>query len=222
MTRINAIVEGQTEETFVRDVLSHHLAFSGKYVVARCVESSRSHGRIFRGGLLDFPRTLRDINRWLAEDTAAYVTTMFDFFRLPTDFPGMAKISNIQDPYVKVSILEQELAAAVNNPRFIPYIQLHEFETLLFSDVNIIDLVMSEFSTARSQITSLNAIANSYRNPELINSSPQGAPSKRLGALYPGYNKVVFGFHISDLIGLPSIRGSCQHFSNWVTCLEAL
>src|SRR5947209_5051275 len=137
--RFNIIVEGSSEETFIRDFLAPNLGAKMVFLTARRIETSRhkirgSHltGRdrikIYRGGIADYEKVKRDIERWLKEDSGARVTTMFDYYALPENFPGKEDLPPAVSPRDKVKILEQALADDVNHGRFIPYIQLHEFE----------------------------------------------------------------------------------------------
>lgn len=217
--RVNFIVEGQTEETFVRDVLQEHLVSRGVLIAVRCVQTGRQRGKIFRGGMTSFARAERDIRRWLAEDPSAYLTTMFDLYRLPVDFPQYVVAKGQHDPYRKVAILEQALAEAIGSHHFIPHIQLHEFEGLLFSDVETIDAALS-LHRRPSRLGELQAIKNAFANPEEINEGEETAPSKRLIKLYPGYDKPLFGPQIARRIGLASIRAQCPHFAAWLARLE--
>lgn len=221
IARVNVIVEGQTEETFVRDLLQEPLASRGVYVMVRCVVTGWKHGRTYRGGMTTYARAKGDIQRWLLEDQSAYLTTMFDLHKLPGDFPNLDRVQAL-DPYEKVRNLETGLAADIQNPRFIPYIQLHEFEGLLFSDVQAIDTVLKVYHHNRSQLAGLQQIRAQFKTPEEINDGEMTAPSKRLKGLYVGYDKVVFGSRIAQRIGLDTLRRECRHFNEWVLRLEAL
>ena len=53
---------------------------------------------------------------------------MIDLYALPDDFPGTEAFKGEQDPYRRVEGMEQALAEDIDDPRFMPYIQLHEFE----------------------------------------------------------------------------------------------
>lgn len=220
--RVNFIVEGQTEETFVRDVLGESLANLGVCVAARCVVTGRKRGQTFRGGMTSYARTKRDIQRWLAEDQSAYLTTMFDLYRLPADFPDFGHAQGLLDPYQKVKSLEASLAADIPNDRFIPYIQLYEFEGLLFSDVQAIDATLEIYCSGRSQLKALEQERSQFKTPEEINDGDTTTPSKRLKRLYPAYDKPAFGPRIAQRIGLDTLRRECPHFHAWVSGLEAL
>jgi Domain of unknown function (DUF4276) len=219
--RLNMIVEGQTEETFVRELLQVPLAHRGVYVRVRCVETRRRHGRVYRGGMTRYAKAQGDMRRWLSEDKTACLTTMLDLYKLPADFPGFEHAKSFSDPYQKISYLESSLAADIADPRFIPYIQLHEFEGLLFSDVQAIDTIL-KVHHSRSQLTSLQRIRAQFKTPEAIDDSETTAPSRRLQRLYTGYDKVLFGLRIAQRIGLETLRQECPHFHDWVSKLEAL
>jgi hypothetical protein len=118
--RANIIAEGQTEETFIRELLSPHLSERGVYVAVRRVETSRAAGRIRRGGMTRYTKAKRDIQRWLKEDSQAHLTTMFDLYGLPADFPGLGRARKVSDAYEKVSLIEEALAADIGHRRFIP------------------------------------------------------------------------------------------------------
>ncbi len=92
MIRLHMIVQGQTEEAFVNQVLVNHFGYFNVIVDVRAVETSRRHGRIYRGGLLDYQRAKRDLVRWMREDqnNDAFFSTMFDLYALPDDFPAYA------------------------------------------------------------------------------------------------------------------------------------
>jgi hypothetical protein len=147
---------------------------------------------------------------------------MFDLYKLPTDFPGFAQARRFGDPYQKVSHLEDSLAADISDRRFIPYIQLHEFEGLLFSDVQTLDTVLKVHHNNRPQLAKLQQIRTQFKTPEEIDNGETTAPSMRLKRLYTGYDKVLFGPLIAQRIGLDILRQECPHFRDWVSRLEAL
>ena len=231
--RLNFIVEGTTEEIFVRDVLKE--PFAGKYIFvsARRVETSRKQlrnvdyykpgkqVRIYRGGVPNFGKVRRDINRWLTEDNSAYLTTMFDLYALPDDFPRFDEAMRKSNPYEKVKIIEEGFRTTINNSRFIPYVQLHEFEGLLFSNIDVIDEVLRPYQD-RSQLDKLRDIRSQFATPENINDGAETAPSKRLLNLYTFYNKDVFGSRIANRIGIDNIRNECKHFNEWLVTLIGL
>lgn len=109
--RLNFVVEGQTEETFVNQVMRPHLADRRIWAYARCVETSRNHGRKYRGGGRSYRLAKNDITRWLKEDQNpdARFTTMFDLYALPQNFPGYEAACQVTDPRQRVGSLESAL-----------------------------------------------------------------------------------------------------------------
>lgn len=224
MRRLNALAEGQTEEAFVNQVLAPHLAGFDVVVAVRSVTTRRDRHRrdlVSRGGLSDFGKVRRDLERWMAEDRGAMFTTMFDLYALPHDFPGYAGATRLQDPYARIRHLEQALAATFGDPRLIPYLQLHEFEALLFSDPEKFDWHYIEHA---SQIARLIDIAQQVESPELIDDGEETAPSKRIIDHIPEYRfqKSTAGPLIAERIGISVMRARCPHFGQWVSRLEAL
>ena len=134
--RLNIIVEGQTEETFVNLTLKPHLSRFSIGVSARVVTTKNKRGTKYRGGLSTYFKAKRDITLWIKQDRNPDVrfTTMFDLYGLPTDFPGYKSAVARDDPYQRVEALEDALGNDISDWRFIPYIQLHEFEALILSD----------------------------------------------------------------------------------------
>ena len=223
MIRLNMVVEGQTEEAFVHAVLEGPLAMRSVFVAVRCVETSRDKRRhkVYRGGLLDYQRAKGDLLRWLSEDRRgdARFTTMFDLYRLPEDFPGREQARRLKTPWERVEALESSFRQDINDPRFLPYIQLHEFEALLFVEPSKFDWEFIEHAGAIARLASISA---KFASPEEINDTE--SPSKRIIKEIPEYEyqKSSAGPVIASKIGLPSLRQKCPHFHRWLGLLEAL
>jgi hypothetical protein len=215
MTRIYVMVEGQTEETFVREVLYPHFLRVNKFVDPILVSTSPTH----KGGVTNYDKVKPQLIQQCREKHTAYVTTMFDLYALPNNFPGKEDptYQTLRIGHQKASYLEQALAADIGERNFIPNLMVHEFEAILFSDV-----AHFSFWTDESTVNRLKSIADDYPTPEDINDSPQTAPSKRILQLMPEYDKVVQGTVIAGDIGLDQIRAKCSHFGGWVQKLEQL
>ncbi len=173
--------------------------------------------------MISYLKAQNDIKLWMKEDRGEDVrfTTMFDFYRLPNDFPGIVEAKHISDPYKKIEIAEEKLEADIASHRFIPYLQLHEYEALLFSDL---DKFHHYYIDHNSQLNKLKQDVFGVTNPELINDNPESAPSKRIIRYLPFYEgeKPSAGPIIAEHIGLRRIRSKCQHFNEWVSLLERL
>ncbi len=221
--RLNFIVEGQTEEAFVNRTLLPHLADRSVFASARSVMTSRKRGAKHKGGLSSYTKAKSDITAWMNEDrnADARFTTMFDLYALPTDFPGYGDARQAQDPYERVRALEDALREDIPDPRFIPYIQLHEFEALLLADPQKLDL---QFHDRGAGIQRLVDMACEYDSPELIDDGFDTAPSKRIIGEIPEYDgqKASAGPIVAGYIGLPTLRSKCAHFREWLDELERL
>ncbi len=222
--RLHITAEGQTEERFAKDTLVNHLSTFNVFADVRCVLTSKDKHKKHRGGLISYQKARSDIQHWLKSDANkdARFTTMFDLYALPNDFPGFEEVSKKRNPYEKIELLEIALFEDINDNRFIPYIQLHEFEALLFSKPSMLEL---EYFDHEKELKQLEKILTSFsNNPELINDKPETAPSKRIINLIPEYegNKVNVGAVIASLIGIEHLRKSCAHFNEWLTKLENL
>jgi hypothetical protein len=216
--RILISVEGQTEETFVRNVLSEHLAQRGIYLIPTLATTKIvKSGPNFKGGLTSYAKAKRDVLRLLCDTQAVAVTTMYDLYGLPDTFPAYA--ARPSACYAKVKHLEVAFAQDINHPRFKPYLQLHEFETFLFAAPAI---TAAQLGLNSTQANTLNQIKTSVATPEEINDNPLTAPSKRILAIYKEYDKTFDGLLVTMSVGLKQLRASCPHFNEWLEWLENL
>ncbi len=97
--------------------------------------------------------------------------------------------------------------------RFIPYIAMHEFEAMLFSDPQILS---AHLGVSPSEIDRILSVCGS---PEDIDDSPQTAPSKRLERLSKRFKKTSTGISVAKEIGLPRIS---PIFNKWLTEIECV
>ena len=222
MIRLHAIAEGQTEQAFVRHILAAHLAHFGVFADARCVLTSKDNraGKTYRGGLVSYVKARADILAWLKEDGDGHCrfTTLFDLYKLPKDFPGYEDAKGVSDPYRRVEMLEAALAQDIDDRRFIPYIQLHEFESLIFANPRQLDWEYLEHDAAIRRLVNI----TNQTAPELINDGEETAPSKRILKEIPEYDKPGAGVAVVGKIGLPALREKCPHFAAWIKQLEEL
>jgi hypothetical protein len=182
-----------------------------------------------RGGIRGWPSVRKDITNHLKQDSECIATTMVDYYALPQQgmgaWPGRAQAmlakSSKKASGVESALLDDVVSAMgrrFNPDRFIPFVVIHEFEGLLFSDC-------AAFSAGigRPDLEpEFRKIRNQFDNPEEINDSPLSAPSKRVEALVPGYDKPLFGTLAVLAIGLAHIREECPHFDGWLKQLEDL
>ena len=226
MTRLLVGVEGPTEENFVNEILGPHLYGLGYHAVStRIMGNARQRER--RGGITSWETARREILRHLKEDQDRIVTTMVDYYGLPDSgsqaWPGRAP-SRSHPIEHRASMVENAVLADVadqlgdrfNPAKFVPYLNMHEFEALLFSDC-------SRFAKGINQPEleeDLQRIRDAFNNPEHIDDSPETAPSKRIIKLIPRYQKPIMGIDAVREIGLDLIRQECPHFDQWLSTLE--
>lgn len=227
MARLLVHVEGETEETFVNDILTQHLLRHGFIQVsARLLGNARLRDR--RGGIRGWDSVRGDILNHLREDSGCLVTTMVDYYALPQSgnraWPGRAEAGRL--PFEqKASSVQDGLLADIctvmgksfNPARFVPYVMMHEFEGLLFSDCDRFSQGIGQPGLAPQ----FQAIRAGFDSPEAINDSPETCPSKRVVALVPGYEKPLLGALAVLEIGLDTIRAECPLFRAWLEQLEA-
>ncbi|MDR0730965.1 MAG: DUF4276 family protein [Treponema sp.] len=221
--RVYIVTEGQTETNFVKTVLVPHFQIFDITLVPFTVvtKNDKKTGRQYKGGISHYQKAKRDILKCMTytKNPSVYVSTFFDFYRLPADFPGYIDAQRINDPYQKVEFLEKSLQDDIrkNGPSFLPYLSLHEFEALLFSNIDVIEEHFFD-----RDVTSLTDTVSQYQNPELINNGEQTSPSKRILQCVPEYIKPTDGVKIAQKIGLDALRAKCGHFDNWIGKLEKL
>ena len=228
--RLHITAEGQTEERFVKEVLTPYLGEREVWADARCVLTSKNNrlGVEYRGGwrrTSAYDTVKKDICGWMKEDRNADVrfTTMFDLYALPRDFPGYEKAYRETDPYRCVAILEEALAADINgalsDTRFVPYIQLHEFEALILADPRQLDWEFLEHDQPIQRLVEM--VATEGGNPELIDDGENSAPSKRITAQIAEYagNKALSGPIVAGKIGMQVLCECCRHFAEWIEML---
>ncbi|MCP1157003.1 DUF4276 family protein [Bacillus infantis] len=220
MKQVMILVEGQTEETFINKVLQPYLIekeifLSATMVCTKQVKSVRRH----RGGGNNYDFIKRDISNLLKSSHFDLVTTLIDYYALPENFPGQDTLPTTSDGYAKVAHLETEFGQDISNTKFYPFIMLHEFETMIFCDIYSLS---DFFSDKMASLHTLNSVLTHFENPELINNSPETAPSKRILVQLEGYKKTLHGPIAITNIGIDKIRQLCPHFNDWLTHIESL
>ncbi|MEW6051686.1 MAG: DUF4276 family protein [Candidatus Zixiibacteriota bacterium] len=224
--RLHLVVEGQTEETFVNQLLKPHLANFSVWADVRSVETSRRKTRVYRGGVTSYKRLRGDLKRWMREDQRSDVwfSTMIDLYGLSVlqdSFPGYEQSKGESDAYKRVEYLERQWDADMAERHFIPYLQLHEFEALVLVDPA---QLLREFNGIEKQTDRLVKMVGAFDSPELINDGANTSPSKRIIAEIPAYEgrKRSLGPIITSRVGLTKLRSHCPHFKVWLERLENL
>jgi hypothetical protein len=206
MIRLHFLVEGPSEQRFVDQLIAAHL---------EPFEVFSTTSRL--DGVTTFEKLSRELRRFfLDRSSSARFTTMFDYYKLPRHFPGDSD-DLPRDPVERVAALEMSFAASMDEWRLVPYIQVHEFEALLFTDISSLSSYHSEHRTA---IRELELVRPRFPTPEHIDQKQP--PSKRILEKVPGYDKPTAGAGTAIEIGLAKLRSECLHFNDWIGRLEVL
>jgi Domain of unknown function (DUF4276) len=209
MKRIFIVAEGQTEQEFVNTILAPYLRQFDIYSVTPVLINTSKYGR---GGFVNYKHLANTINGLLrGTSTDLIVTTFVDFFRMPNNMPNYTECIVKARKCDQIECLEAAMYKSFDDRRFFPYIQLHEFEALLFSNNSGFESLFDEKIAAQTRL-----IVEAYNNPEDINSTPAGAPSKRILAIKDNYDKVTEGNLIALEVGISTILERCPRFKRWV------
>ncbi|WP_165156814.1 DUF4276 family protein [Parabacteroides sp. ZJ-118] len=221
---VHVLCEGQTEQGFVKEVLRPYLQAHGVTGV-KSILITTNKKKNARGGMLTYTQAETDLEisrktELDGEYERHIFTTMFDLYALPNDFPGFEEAEDLGDPYERVALLETAFAEAINDGRFIPYIQLHEFEALLFCGI---EHLAKRYPRCEKRCERLRKDLERTGNPELINNSRETAPSKRIIKVIEGdkkqyynYNKPATGKEVTKSVGIDALRVQCKHFNEWI------
>ncbi len=215
-----AIVEGKTEQVFIEKILAPYLGH--KNIGIRATQVSKPGQK---GGDVRFSRVKRDLEGHLKQRADTYVTTFIDYYGTK-EWPGLE--------LVPPQALPQTIADCINNTtksqvvslfpeqqaerRFIPFVAVHEFEALLFSDVEVL---AQQLGVEASEISTVILACGS---PEAINNNPETAPSKRLDGWSANnkFLKTTTGISVAEKIGIEKMREQCPLFNSWLATFEEI
>ena len=207
MKTVIIICEGPTEEVFCRNLLSQYLQ-----------NSCRIEIRLL-GGNCNWQRIRDMAEKALKQQKNALVTTFFDYYGVKTKkFPNWKETVGINKANVRerIEILENGMIEEIDSNlryRFIPYVQLHEFEALLFNNIEVFDDMFEFEQYDRAELLN---VFNEFPDPEMIDQGTETSPSHRLIKIIPAYRKVIQGNAIAEKIGIEQIRQKNKHFNDWI------
>lgn len=207
------ICEGETEEEFIKKTLYSH--FISKEILVSPLPTY---------GIKPWEAIKYKLEKQLKSSNDVFVTTIYDYYGIHPHhkFPKWEESNRILNKNKRLNFLETEMKNSISielQRRFIPYIQLHEFEGLLFNDIKIFhdQIPPNDFLDLNELISTFDSYPD---NPEDINNERITAPSYRLKKIIKGYNKIVYGNILFDEIGLPRVRAKSPRFNNWISELE--
>lgn len=223
MKRVFVVVEGETEERFLRQVVYNHFIVRGIHIEAQQWLTNRKLGT--KGGGNNFDLIENHINRLASKykhDQNVFISSMIDLYGFPKQGNTVydAEVNKLNNGKEKALLLEEKLAQRIQNKNFIPYVQLHEFEALLLVKP---ESLLSFYTEKDAEIESLKTEISGLE-PEEINENPENAPSKRIIRYLTSYSKqkTTAGVLVAGKIGLPTLRAKCPHFNSWILKLENL
>lgn len=214
MKNVYIYCEGQTEESFINEVLYPYF-FDAGIVVRPIICATKRTPRVkYKGGVSDYAKIRKELTIICKQHPHEHVTTMFDYYAMPDNTPGLDREE--PDIHERILQIERTINADIAQPNCSFHFMLHEFEGILFSKPESFSLIADD-----NVVRSIQTIRESYPTPEHINNSRETAPSKRLEALLPNYAKVRNGTLLSKDMGIDIIMDQCPHFKQWIQSVLA-
>lgn len=219
MKRLYVLVEGKTEEAIAKGLLREHLWQHGIESTFIPVETRRdADGRKHAGGGT-WSKWLPHFNVLKREHRGSDVrfSSWFDLYGLPRDFPGLVRHEGDKDTVRRAESLEACMADAIDDWRFLPYLQRHEVEALVLASLDALEDLLDpvDHPSLEALRKELGTLA-----PEDVNDGPTTAPSRRLASHIAGYRKTLHGPLAVEGRGLSRVRMACPRFDTWVGQLE--
>lgn len=214
-----AIVEGRTEQRFIKEILAPYLYESNIYIQPIVLDKPGE-----KGGDVKFARARNDIETHIKQRRDTWVTTFVDYYGIKGDWPGYQDSKNQATHVRKADIINTATAKEVHRlfpaentkKRFIPYVSMYEIEALYFSSPSVLAEKLNV------ELSTIEAILLECGEPEKINDNVHTAPSKRLTSLSKRFKKTSTGISIASEIGIPKMRAACPIFDGWLKSLENL
>ncbi|WP_020392660.1 DUF4276 family protein [Kribbella catacumbae] len=217
--QIAIVVEGQTESAFVSEILAPYLQPMNVYVTPVIVKTSRlADGTTFKGGGMVWKHYDNDIRRLLRASHLRCVSILVDFYAYPRNAPGADCCARPHRPRRCTELRIAAMADAVADPRFVPHVVLHEFETWVIAAAMETSHVLGDQAVAKRLQVQAQSVEGDV---ELLNDSSATAPSKRVLKSWPDYDKVTDGIEVIREAGLPVVMERCPGLSTWVDQLLA-
>lgn len=208
--RLAISVEGPTEYEFCQEVIRPHLQAFGVWAESKIVVTKRNiAGPNAKGGSVSLDRVIAEVKPLL--HSFDQVTTFYDYY----GFRG-------RDPGESADTLCHRIAARLGQPsHLLPYVQVYEFEALLFSSPETV----GDFLGCRPVATKMAEAVAACGSAEQVNDSPVTAPSRRMEQAFADhlgqrYDKKYHGPLLLMEMGLPVIRAACPRFNGWLAQLE--
>lgn len=214
MNNVYIYCEGPTEESFINEVLYPYFLNKGIYVYPIICTTKRTISRKYKGGVSSYAKIKKELSLLSLHHQNEFVTTMFDYYGMPNDTPNIN--CNTVNAFDRIKEIEKSINEDIDKSNCSFHFMLHEFEAILFSDPDSFKIIADD-----TIVEQIQEIKSSFSSPELINNSPETAPSKRLEALIPYYSKIKNGTLLSKVIGIDQIMFQCPHFKEWIQSINS-
>ena len=223
---VEVVVEGPTENLFVKNVLAPYWALRGIFVTPPKIRTriDKHTGTVYAGGDIRFPRVAKQVGNFLKQRRNIVVASFVDYYGLK-EWPSLDTINEQHSPrdiarilnQAAMDYIQQSYPETLPQKRYFPFTAVHEFEALLFSDTFVLSKHL------HIPVCTIDAVLQECGSPEEINNSPETAPSKRLDQWTTGqYGKTTTGISIAQEIGIDAMRQRCPLFDDWLTAIERL
>ena len=215
MARVIIIAEGQTEEKFVKSLIFPYFHNKKLFDISVSILPSKvtASGKRYKGGNIKSDKILKFSKQYL---NSASVTTFIDYYGINPEFIGYQDSLSLTSISEKKECIEKALKEELTDYRFFPYVQMYEFEGLLFSDIDNFIWIENDIN----KIHTLKQSVKTFSSPEHINNSKVTAPSKRIEQIFPSYGKTSDGIIVAEAIGMTTILSKCNHFKEWIDRIE--
>jgi len=215
MKNVYIYCEGQTEESFVNEILLPYFLNMDIYVRPIICTTSRHKNKKFKGGVFNYEKIKNELILLCKQHHNEHITTMFDYYAMPSNTPNID--DSTPDIFQRISNIEKAIDEDVDMPNCSFNLMLHEFEGILFSNPKSFSLITDE-----NNVRKVTEIRESAESPEHINNSLETAPSKRLEAIISNYAKVKNGTILAKDMGIDVIMRECKHFAEWIEKIKNL
>lgn len=215
MKNVYIYCEGQTEESFINEVLSPYFSHLMIFVKPIICTTKRTSFAKFKGGVSDYGKIKKELTNLCKSHQNEFITTLFDYYAMPQNTPKID--CNEVDIYGRISIIEEAINNDIGARNCFFNFALHEFEGLLFSNPRSFNLI-----TSPEIVKEVQDVYDEFLTPEHINNSPETSPSKRLEKLIPNYAKIKNGTILSKNMGIDVIIAECSHFAQWIEKIKQI
>ena len=219
---VRIIVEGPTETAVLKRLLTNALKPHG-IILAAPVEL---------GGNVGLDRLVARVVQLIKQHPRDTVSTFIDYYGRARGWTDRHEAQNLPVEALAAKtedLLYEKVRSQFSNTglplRFLPHVQMHEIEALLFARA---DLLAKVFERPDLE-TKVTACLQGLHSCEEINNCPETAPAARIEKLFGHYKKgkkqrshaLAYASLIEQMNAFNDVRNACPLFSRWVEQLTS-